>query len=264
MSKDLFKNFRRQIAVQESETKHVLQRNFDKISKLVNIKVQVVIPALNEERNIAEVLCRLRELGYDDLLVIDGNSKDHTAEVAAANGAKVVLQKGKGKGNAIKQILKECSPDLDALVLMDADGSMSAEEIPLFMEALVAGADVAKGSRFIKGGSTYDMSLLRKFGNKLMTNTVNFLWSSDYTDLCYGYFVLGKQAIQKLAPVLKSDHFEIETEIFIKALKEGLVVKEVPSTEYARKNGQSNLHSFRDGFKILKTIAKESLNSSNQ
>jgi glycosyltransferase involved in cell wall biosynthesis len=229
--------------------------------KFSSLNIGVVIPALNEEKNIEEVICKLRDFGYDNILVIDGKSKDNTAKVAAKLGAKVVTQEGHGKGGAIRQVLRNRYFDVDVLVLMDADGSMDPKEIPAFVDAMYSGADVVKGSRFLKGGYTYDMEGIRKFGNSMLMFCVNFLWSAKYTDLCYGYFAFNKNAVEQIAPLLESDGFEIETEIFIKALDLGLIVKEIPSTEFPRKYGESNLHSLRDGFKILKTILRNFLNS---
>lgn len=101
------------------------------------------------------------------------------------------------------------------------------------------------------------MSAIRRLGNKLMVTAVNVLWSTKFTDLCYGFIILNKRAIVNLAPVVESQNFEIETEIVIKALNRGLVVKEVPSVELRRKNGESNLHTFKDGYKIFRTIFRE-------
>jgi glycosyltransferase involved in cell wall biosynthesis len=224
----------------------------------LKMKVGIAIPAFNEEKNIGEVLSQLNRIGYENILVIDGLSKDGTLKIATEGGAKIVLQDGRGKGQAIRQVLSNDYLNSDVLVLMDADGSMAAEEVPRFVEALSKGADVAKGSRFISGGGSYDMTALRRFGNKLMTSTVNFLCASRYTDLCYGFVAFNKKAIKALAPVLESNNFEIETEVFIKAQKLGLKVVEVPSMEYERKHGKSNLNTFRDGYKIFKTIAKTS------
>ncbi len=221
----------------------------------VNLKVGVAIPALNEEKNIGYVLNALNSFGYDNILVIDGLSKDGTLRVASEKGAKIVLQDGRGKGQAIRQVLSKSYLDADMLILMDADGSMSPEEVPRYVEALYRGADVAKGSRFLKGGGTEDMSFLRKVGNNLMTSTVNLFFASKYTDLCYGFVGLSRKAVQVLAPVLESNNFEIETELFIKAKKLGLNIVEVPSWECKRRNGKSKLHSFRDGVQIFKTIA---------
>jgi glycosyltransferase involved in cell wall biosynthesis len=223
--------------------------------------VGVVIPTLNEEKNIEDVLFNLKNQGYYNILVIDGMSKDKTTKIATRNGVKVVLQNGKGKGNAIRQGLNNGYLNADAIVMMDADGSMDPKEICSLIKALNSGADIVKGSRFMKGGSSYDMSSLRRIGNMLMVAVVNLLWSAKYTDLCYGFAAFNKRAIKKLVPHLKAQNFEIETEIFLKALDLGLVVKEVPSTEFIRKNGKSNLSSFRDGFKILMKIAEEFVNS---
>ncbi|MCW4024995.1 MAG: glycosyltransferase family 2 protein [Candidatus Bathyarchaeota archaeon] len=225
----------------------------------LDLSIGVAIPAFNEEKNIGDVLTQLTGLGLDNILVIDGLSADGTLKVAEKNGAKIVLQDGRGKGQAIRQVLKNEYLDSDVLVLMDADGSMSPEEVPRFVAAIKDGADVVKGSRFISGGKTYDMTFLRRFGNTIMTSFVNFVCSSNYTDLCYGFVALNKKAVRALAPVLETNGFEIETEVFIKAKKLGLKVVEVPSIEYERKSGKSNLKTFRDGYKILKTIAIASL-----
>lgn len=229
----------------------------DKLLKLTHLNVGIVIPTLNEEKNIYEVLCKSNKIGYNKILVVDGQSKDNTINVASKGGAKVVLQNGQGKGDAIRQVLSNRYIDVDAIVLMDADCSMDPAEIPSFIEALNSGADIVKGSRFLKGGRTYDMDGLRRCGNSMLLFAINLIWSAKYTDLCYGYVAFSKRAIEKLAPVLESDGFEIETEIFIKAIDLGLVVTEVPSIEYARKNGNSNLHAFRDGLKIFRTIVQE-------
>jgi glycosyltransferase involved in cell wall biosynthesis len=202
------------------------------------MKVGIAIPAFNEEKNIGNVLNQLNNMGYENVLVIDGLSKDGTLKVAVENDYL----------------------DSDVLVLMDADGSMSAEEVPRFVEALAKGADVAKGSRFIDGGGTYDITVMRRFGNTVMTSIVNFVVGSNYSDLCYGFVALNKKAIHALAPILESNNFEIETELFIKAKKLGLNVVEVPSIEYERQHGKSNLNTFRDGCKIFKTIAAASIN----
>jgi glycosyltransferase involved in cell wall biosynthesis len=222
--------------------------------KPLPLNVGVVIPAFNEEKNLGDVLCQLKDAGYRNILVIDGLSDDGTLQVAAKNGAKIVLQEGRGKGQAIRQALENDYLDADILILMDADGSMSPTEVPRFVEALRTGADIVKGSRFIVGGGSYDMTALRRFGNSVMTTVVNTLFSSKYTDLCYGFVALNKRAIQSLSPVLESDRFEIEAEILVKAQKLGLNVVEVPSVEYLRKSGKSKLHSFRDGLKIFQII----------
>jgi glycosyltransferase involved in cell wall biosynthesis len=221
-------------------------------------RVSVVIPTLNEAKNLPDLLFRLPSV-VDEVIVVDGHSQDNTVQIAkeVLPNVKIILQKNFGKGDALRCAFDHVQGEF--IVQIDADGSMSPEEMPRFVEALYSGADVVKGSRFMAGGETYDMTSLRRVGNALMTTAVNILCSTKYTDLCYGFAAFKKEALQKLAPILESDNFEIETEIFIKAKRLGLNVVEIPSIEHRRKNGESKLNAFIDGFRILKTIVIASL-----
>jgi len=217
----------------------------------------VIIPTLNEEENIGKIIHKLNQMGYHKILVVDGNSRDGTVEIANELGANVIVQDGEGKGGALRQAFNHHSLDGDVIVMMDADRSMDPKEIPLFIEALDKGADLAKGSRFLSYGYSEDMSLIRRIGNQFFLLLVNWFWSADYTDLCYGFAAFRRDAIKKLSPYLKSINFEVETEICIKAKKLGLKVAEVPSVEFRRRHGKSNLSIFRDGIRILRTIIEE-------
>jgi glycosyltransferase involved in cell wall biosynthesis len=192
--------------------------------------------------------------------VIDGNSKDRTAEIAESCGVNVIFQNGRGKGSALVQAFAHEHVKGSAVVMMDADGSMNPSELPALIEALEIGNDVVKGSRYLKGGFSEDMSLIRRIGNTFFVLLTNLLWSANYTDLCYGFAVFKKDALEKIYPQLRSKNFEIEAEIFIKAKKLGLKIAEVPSIELRRRYGKSNLNALRDGFRILKAIIKEFLN----
>lgn len=236
-----------------------LQSLFSRIVYSDKKNVGIVIPTFNEEKNIGDVISRLNAMGYTNILVVDGKSKDDTIKVAEKNGAKIILQTGRGKGQAIRQALENDYLHTDLMVLMDADGSMDPQEIPRFIQVLQNGADVAKGSRFLPGGGTHDMSVIRKFGNSCMTLSVNLLYATDYTDICYGFFALNRKAIEKIGPLLESNNFEIETELFIKAQQAGLNIVEVPSIEYLRKFGESNLHAFKDGMGIFRVIFRNAL-----
>jgi len=225
--------------------------------KKTNNDISVIIPTLNEEGSIAELIQELDQMGIYDVFVIDGNSRDRTVEIAKELGANVVVQNGTGKGAALRQAFNHADLHGDVITMMDADGSMNPKEIPLFIEALESGADLVKGSRFLSYGYSEDMNLIRRIGNQFFLSLVNFFWSANYTDLCYGFGTFRKDALGKLAPHLKSTNFEIETEVFIKAKKLGLKVVEVPSIEFRRRQGKSNLDIFRDGFRILRTIFRE-------
>jgi glycosyltransferase involved in cell wall biosynthesis len=230
--------------------------------ELATQKTTVIIPTLNEATNIKIIINELQDLGYSHILVIDGNSDDNTVDIAKRLGVNVVNQMGKGKGAALRQAFDY--PDLcDWVVMMDADGSMDPKEIPSLLEPLKNGADVTKGSRFMKGGRTNDMTLIRRWGNRVFVFLVNSLINAEYTDLCYGYAAFTKKALEKLNPDLKSTSFEIETEIFMKAKILGLQVKEVPSAEAPRLHGKTNLSAWRDGFRILRTILREGLSKYN-
>jgi glycosyltransferase involved in cell wall biosynthesis len=193
-----------------------------------------------------------------EVTVVDGGSTDTTAYVATALGAKVIVQKGTGKGDALRQAF-EGDHAGDILVTMDADGSNRPEEVPQLIAAIVNGADIAKGSRFLKGGGSTDLGFVRKIGNKFFLSIVNHAWSGEYTDLCYGFMAFRRDALHKLLPSLESAHFQIETEICIKARKLGLKVVEIPSVELKRRYGSSKLRGFQDSLSIAKVTLAELL-----
>jgi len=219
-------------------------------------RISVVICALNEERNLPSVLKHIPSW-VDEVVLIDGHSTDRTIEVAkeAYEGIRVLLQAGRGKGQALRQGLKHATGDL--VVTLDADGSMDPKEIARFVTPLLEGYDVAKGSRFLHGGGTSDMEGYRKLANRFFTLLTNLLYGTRYTDLAYGYNAFKREALEKMQ--LVGNGFEIETEINIKAKKAGLEIMEVPSFERRRISGKSHLNSLRDGLRILRTILVERL-----
>jgi glycosyltransferase involved in cell wall biosynthesis len=230
--------------------------------------VSVVIPTLNEERNLPHVFAKLPD-GIDEVIVVDGGSRDRTVAVARELRPDVVIvqQTRTGKGNALACGFAACTGDI--IVMIDADGSTDPAEIPSFIAELVAGADFVKGSRFDKGGHSHDITKLRKLGNDGLNLVVNVLFGTRFTDLCYGYNAFWRRVVPTLAlpdPALPrptdgsklwGDGFEIETMINIRAAADGMKVGEVGSIEHARIHGQSNLNTFRDGFRVLRTIFSE-------
>jgi glycosyltransferase involved in cell wall biosynthesis len=233
--------------------------------------VSVVIPTLNEARNIAHVLPRLPP-GIDQVILVDGGSTDGTVEVARQlrPDMTVVQQTRRGKGNALACGFATATGDI--IVMMDADGSTRPEEISRFVETLVqSGADFAKGSRFIPGGGSHDITSFRRTGNKVLNFLVNRLCRTNYTDLCYGYNAFWRRCLPFLglnhgnnemvvnsAEMQWGDGFEIETLINIRVAAASLLVVEVPSLEDRRVYGRSNLHTVSDGFRVIRTILVES------
>src|SRR3984957_20017373 len=149
-------------------------------------KVTVVIPTLNEARNLPHVFSRLPE-GLHEVVVVDGHSVDDTLTVARQlrPDARIVMQNRSGKGNALACGFAAATGDIIAMV--DADGSADPAEIPRFVRALLDGADFAKGTRFAPGGGSSDITRLRRLGNRMLSGLVNVLCGTHYSDLCYGY-----------------------------------------------------------------------------
>jgi len=237
------------------------QRTHMGLREVTGWRVAVVIPTLNEAECIGKVVEEIS--GYlddeDEVLVVD-RSDDNTPIVAASCGAEVIRQKGKGKGNALREAF--AIVDADIVVMMDGDGSMSGKEISSFVQAVLSGADVVKGSRFVKGGGSEDITPFRKLGNLFFVVVANLLWSERFTDICYGFVAFRREALDRLKPSLVSADFQIETEICIKAKRFGLTVAEVPSFERRRMYGRSKLSAARDSLHILRSIVRERISSS--
>jgi len=222
--------------------------------KTVPMSVSVVIPAKNEARNIGWVLERMPSY-VDEVIIGDVLSTDGTLEVAKliAPDVLVVHEPRPGKGAAMRAGMAVARSD--CIVVMDADGRMDPMEIHLYVDALAEGADLAKGSRFVEGGGSTDITRLRQFGNAQLLALANALFRTDFTELCYGFMALRHSAIPRLA--LDADGFEIETQIVTRAVRVGLRISEVPSHEAPRRYGESNLRTFRDGWRVLRTMLRE-------
>jgi glycosyltransferase involved in cell wall biosynthesis len=217
-------------------------------------RISVVIPTLNEARNLKHLLPRL-PAWINEVIIVDGLSIDDTPAVATQlhNGVKIVMEPRRGKGAALRAGLAAATGDI--VVVLDADCSMHPKEIVLLVSALLSGADFVKGSRFVQGGGTDDMSTLRMAGNWGLTQVVRLLYGGSFSDLCYGYFAFWTKHSDELSP--RCDGFEVETYINLRALKAGLKIAEVPSFEGRRLHGKSNLRTFPDGWRVLKTILRE-------
>lgn len=216
--------------------------------------VSVVIPARNEARNLGHVFASIPPW-VDEIVLVDGHSLDDTVAVARqlCPDVKIVAQQGHGKGNALLAGFEACRGEI--IVMLDADGSTDGGEIIRFVGALMAGADFAKGSRFTSDGGSDDITAARRYGNRILSTLVNRMFSTRYTDLCYGYNAFWRRHLPVLG--LDCDGFEVETVMNIRVAQAGLRVHEIPSHEYARMHGESNLRVIRDGWRIVKVIMRE-------
>jgi glycosyltransferase involved in cell wall biosynthesis len=224
------------------------------LSRVESPTISVVIPTLNEASNLPHVLTRIPDI-VDEVVLVDGHSVDDTITVAKMirPDIRVVLQTDIGKGNALACGFAAASGQI--IVSIDADGSNDPAEIPQFVEALLAGSDFAKGSRFTPGGDSLDITPLRARGNRALGIVVNTLFRTRYTDLCYGYNAFWRHCLPHMQVTCAG--FEVETLINVRVARAGLSVAEVPSVEHQRLNGESNLHAVRDGLRILRAILGE-------
>jgi glycosyltransferase involved in cell wall biosynthesis len=229
--------------------------------------ISIIVPARNEAKNLEVILPQLPDV--HEVILVDGNSVDGTVETAlrVLPGIKVVHQTRKGKGNALACGFEAATGDI--IVMFDADGSADPAEIPAFVDTLVKGADVAKGSRFRKGGGSEDLTIFRSTGNHGLNMICNILLGTKYSDLCYGYNAFWRDVLPAIdllpstlpmpanGGMLWGDGFEIETILTCRFAAAKLRVTEVPSFEKNRIHGESNLNAISDGIRVLKTIFDE-------
>jgi glycosyltransferase involved in cell wall biosynthesis len=216
--------------------------------------VSFVIPTLNEAYNLPSVLPRIPNWAYE-VIVVDGHSTDNTVEVARQlrPDVKILTESRRGKGAALQAGFRAAGGDI--IIMLDADGSMAPEEAILFLSALIAGADLVKGSRYIQGAGSADISRFRSIGNWGLTQIVRLLYGCAFSDLCYGYMAFWSKHV----PCFQGDcdGFEIETLINIRAIQNKLKIAEVASFESSRMYGLSNLRAIPDGLHILRLILRE-------
>jgi O-antigen/teichoic acid export membrane protein len=228
--------------------------------------VAVIIPCLNEALSLPYLFERL-PAEVDEVILVDGGSTDDSVAVARRLWPAVVVvgQTRSGKGNALACGFVASTADI--LVTVDADGSADPQEIPRFVAALRAGADFAKGSRFVAGGGSDDITRVRRLGNGFLTALVNRLFGARFSDLCYGYNAFWRGLLPTMqlpdigaspaARMRHGDGFEIETMLILRAAAARARIVEVPSHEAHRLHGTSNLSAYRDGRRVLRTILRE-------
>jgi glycosyltransferase involved in cell wall biosynthesis len=236
--------------VETTETSH---RSEDRNGRTAPT-LSVVIPTLNEAANLPHVLTRI-PASVDEVVLVDGHSIDDTIAVARTirPDIRVVLQDGRGKGNALACGFAAAQGSI--IVMLDADGSTDPAEIDAFVAPLLAGHDFAKGSRFLGPGGSEDITGIRRAGNRVLLALLNVLYGTRYTDLCYGYNAFWRSCLEHMS--VDCDGFEVETLITARVARAGLSVVEVASVEHQRLHGVSNLNAVPDGIRVLRTILRE-------
>ena len=230
-----------------------------KIAVNKGVRVSIVIPAHNEAENLPHLLPCIPNWVHEIILVND-HSTDDTEEVARKLLPTLRIvnnQSGRrGKGAALQVGFAAVTGDI--IVMMDADGSSDPGELPRFIEALLAGAYLAKGSRFIGDGGSSDFTRLRRFGSRVLIWITNLLFGVRFTDMFCGFNAFWKDCLDFFN--VDCNGFEIEALLHLRVLKTNLEIVEVPSFEHARMHGASKFRTFRDGWRVLKMIVRESMN----
>lgn len=210
-------------------------------------EVCILIPTLNEEETIGEIIREFKSEGFEKIFVMDGNSTDSTREIAKREGARVEVQRGKGKGAAVQQAFELIEDDI--IVMIDGDGTYLPSEVRKLLEPIVNDeADHVIGNRFAYGGA---FLRLHRIGNWGVNRLFGFGYGIRLNDILSGYRALTREAVKKMN--LKKGGFEVETEMVIESVKKGIRMKEVP-IRYEERKGESKLNFLRDGSRIAYTL----------
>lgn len=234
------------------------------------VSVSIIAPFRNEEKSLPWFIEQIPDW-VDEVIFVNGRSHDDSIGVISSliPRAKVIDQPGVGKGIALAAGMITATSDI--VIAIDTDGSMDPALCSHYILPLLEGADLAKGSRYLPGGGSEDLTSLRNAGNRLLTGSANFLYRQRWSELCYGYFSLWSRHLSLLGiddlvshaeastvpKLFYGSGFEIETLLFCRAVRRALSVAEVPSFEHRRAHGQSNLRTFRDGARVVWGLLRE-------
>jgi dolichol-phosphate mannosyltransferase len=210
-------------------------------------EISVVIPAKNEADGIKSIINAAAQY-CNEIIVVDGNSTDRTAEIAGQAGAILANDGGKGKGAAYKQGIKKAKGDI--IVFMDADGSHCADDIPKLVKPIQENqADLVIGSRHRGGSDEWEGNIntyIRHVGSGILTLGINYRWRINLTDCLNGFRAARRDAVLKVK--LRANGFDVEQHMIAQFLKRGYRVTEVGTHEYCRAWGKSKLPTYKKAY----------------
>jgi glycosyltransferase involved in cell wall biosynthesis len=215
------------------------------------MKVWVVIPAYNEEKSLKEILPKLKEKDLSSIVVDDG-SRDATCKVAG-DGANILIrnEKNLGKGMALRRALTFLleNEKFDYVITMDADGQHSVLDIDKFIREAENGENFVVGNRM---ANPRVMPWTRVVTNKLMSWLISRMVSQTIPDTQCGFRLIGRNVLEKIK--FRTNKFEVESEILIKAAKDGVVIKSIPIKSIYFRRIKSKIHPFLDTFRFIRFL----------
>jgi dolichol-phosphate mannosyltransferase len=207
--------------------------------------VTVLVPTLDEAETVGDVVADFRAADFSDVLVVDGGSTDGTRDAARDAGARVVTQSGAGKGQAVREAVRD-HVDAEYVLMLDGDGTYRAADAAAMLDPLRAGeADHVIGDRFadMRAGA---MTALNRLGNRLINGAFSLIHGESFGDILSGYRAFTRESFERMH--LTADGFGIETEMAVECAKRGISTTVVPITYHPRPAGSNtNLHPVRDG-----------------
>jgi dolichol-phosphate mannosyltransferase len=221
--------------------------------------ISFILPALNEGNSIEQVIHKIprKELehrGYGvSVWVLDGKSKDKTVAIARKNGAKIYLQTGSGKGNAVSEVFSFLKSDY--VVMLDADNTYDPRDILPMMPLLENGHHIVMGSRMRGDMTPGAMSSKNRLGNQMLSRAAGILYGKRVSDLCTGFWGFKGSVISKLG--IDAQGFELEAQLFSRASKLGLTIGEVPIRYGTRCGDETKLSGMSSGARIFWTLVRE-------
>jgi len=206
--------------------------------------ITVVIPTLNEEDGIGQLICELKQCGYHNILVVDGYSTDGTAKVAESNGGFVVLQHSKGKCGAIETAIDNVKTPY--FLVMDADCTYDPKDIGNFLSH----ADKHDQIIGVRVNGRHNIPRVNRFGNWMITKTFNVLMGTKLSDVCSGMYLIRTDSARELE--LNATGFDVEVEIAAQTATRGRIT-EVP-IDYRKRLGCQKLNPWKHGLRIMRTV----------
>lgn len=235
-------------------------------------KVSLIIPAYNEEATIASVIQDFKEQeALDEIIIVDNNSKDHTAEIARQQGVRVIGENKQGYGHALRTGMDQAEGDI--LILSEADGSFRSSDVNKFL-AYIEDAGLVIGTRTTKQmvDQGARMNFIIRMANVAWAKFLQMLWfftnETRFTDVGCTYRALWKQTHQRIRPGLRAVGPEFSPEMMAEALRQKVKIVEIPVKYFQREGGESKhsvsyYHLAKTALKMLRTIIHKKLERSS-